>query len=92
MLLTFELMTFVLIARSLMHWTGRRSFVGPLAFLLMKPLEALLLMFAPLIGPVQPWTFAGQSVVTAAPGIVLLGVVGALAIHYLPPAHGTPAH
>jgi hypothetical protein len=57
---------------------GRRAWMGAAGYLLTKPFSAALLAVWPLL-PVPPLHYIANSVATAWPGIVVLGLLGFLA-------------
>ena len=81
MILTFELLMFSVILHLLLRQYRKGAWMGPAAYLLVKPISGLLIWQWPLI-PASPWGFVVNSVATAWPGLVMLGILGFICHQY----------
>jgi hypothetical protein len=54
---------------------GRGAWIGPAAYLSVKPFSALLLLLFPSLMPVGPVAFVANSVITGWPGVLVLGCI-----------------
>jgi hypothetical protein len=75
LLLTFELLVYTVWLVALLRVFGRHAWLGPAAYLLMKPLAAGFLATTHLL-PVLPLQYVAQSVINAIPGLLVLAVLG----------------
>ncbi len=74
-ILTFELFLFTVILQLMLAYFKKASWMGPAAYFLVKPFSALLLWILPIV-PASPGAFIVNSISTAWPGILLLGLIG----------------
>jgi hypothetical protein len=81
MILTFELLMFSVILHLLLHNFRKAAWMGPAAYLLVKPLSGALIWLWPVV-PASPWAFMVNSVSTAWPGLLVLALIGFICYQY----------
>lgn len=87
MMLCIQLVPFCLLA----FYFGRRFpgqfWIGPVAYLVSRPLVlALFVLFPGAMPPVDPLTFLAATTLQAAPGILILGIISAFTHRMFPPS------
>lgn len=85
LLISVQLTVFVLCIRGLIQQLGKRWFFGPLAYGFSAMAGTVLLAIWPHLLPVPPLSFLIEAVLVSWPGIVILGTVNWLVLHYYPP-------
>jgi hypothetical protein len=73
--LTWELLLFSAMLWVLLRAVGPAFWLGPAAYVLIKPLSAGLLLLWPLLPP-PPLQFAAHSILNAWPGLIALAILG----------------
>lgn len=85
-LLSLQLVPFCWFAFYAGHRFGARFWIGPVAFLVSKPVVLLLFWIIPSVLPrVHPLIFIYHTTVQALPGLIILGLISYLSTRVFPP-------
>lgn len=81
-ILSFELMFFVILAAQMLKMNPLRWVAAPLGYLATKVISAGCLLFVPLLPQMHPLDFLTQSVSNGMIGILILGLINIVVVKY----------